>query len=131
MVKRPLQEFNVQTKQIYRTIVEYVGGQGEKERPVIIVAVNESEYVAITLKITKTGVDPEKNRPWDKYKVPVYNWRRAGLMHPSYVECSRVIEIDGDALVEYVGEAHQSDFKRIINEFKRFARDSNKASIGK
>ncbi len=123
MARYRLKEFNVKEKQIYRTIVEFVDGQGEKERPVIIVAVDEDIFIAISLKITKTGVDPKKRRLWDRYKVPVLNWRKAGLTHPSFVECSRIIRIDANALVEYIGEMHEYDFQRVYDEFEGYLQE--------
>lgn len=128
MAKLPLKKFNVRSGQIYRTLVEYVDQQGRKERPVIIVTVDEEEFLALSLKITKTGIDSQKNRSWDKYKTHLLNWRRAGLTHPSYVECSHVVEIESDTLVEYLGEMHQLDFERVISEFNRYIEESSKAS---
>lgn len=119
--KFKLKEQGSELGDVFRTVVIYRDNDGQKERPVIVVEKYEDEYIAVSLKVTKTEIT---GKPWDGYKVPILNWRRAGLTDPSYVECDSLVLLRGDTIVEYMGQMHLTDFERVKRRYLEYLQDN-------
>lgn len=83
-----------------------------EERPVVIVRADNTAGLYVVVQITS---EPPKEPPstYDQYKLPIFNWRQAGLVKPSYAKLNRIERFTKDELLEYYGRMNRMDLTRI------------------
>jgi len=76
--------------EIYWLNVGYQDSPTEsKIRPVVIIGIEDDELLLLVATTSVPSKDPPKH--FDKYKIPILNWRKAGLLKPSWVQGLRLI----------------------------------------
>lgn len=106
----------IQTGDIYVVHYEYQEDPTRfKIRPgLVILTETTSETLISVLQIT--GVPPsEPPKYFDRYKVPIVNWRSSGLKKQSWVRTHMIQTVDNFALGKYVGSLGHHDLESIIN----------------
>ena len=85
-----------------------------KIRPVIIVGNKDNNLLILVSTTTKSPDYPPKY--YDKFKIPILNWHKAGFIEPSWALGFRLIELSVEELKslvtpeDYIGIMHKSDF---------------------
>lgn|SRR5699024_28418 len=94
-----------------------------KNRPVLLL--QELENSSLLLISTTTT---KRNNPlewYDKYKIPIHNWRKTGLREASWCQGRKLIvmpRVEVESLIDandYIGRIHPEDFNFIIEEIER------------
>jgi mRNA interferase MazF len=110
--------------EIYWLEVGYQDNPSEsKTRPAIIVDIDDDELLIL---VAATSVPPH-NTPkyFDRYKIPILNWRKAGLPKPTWAQGFRLLtltKIDMQSAVkeeDYIGRMDEVDFNYLVNELER------------
>lgn len=83
-----------------------------KLRPVIIVG-KENDDLILVATTTQGPEDPPK--PYDQFKFPILNWRKAGLTEPSWCLCLVLIELPKEALQKYIGKMDERDYEILLD----------------
>lgn len=83
-----------------------------KCRPAVIVG-KENENLILVATTSQNPEDPPK--PYDQFKFPILNWRKAGLTEPSWCLCLVLIELPKEALQEYIGKMDEGDYERLLD----------------
>lgn len=110
--------------EIYWIGVGYEDSPGEsKVRPAIIVS---EEDDALLILVATTSVPPHDPPNYhDQFKIPILNWRKAGLLKPSWVQGYRLIPLlksDLSRLVssdDFIGKMPELDFNFLTTELER------------
>lgn len=98
-----------------------------KVRPAIIVG---EEDRALLILVATTSVPPnDPPKYFDQFKIPVLNWRKAGLLKPSWVQSLNLIRLTRDQLSnlvkedDFIGRMSELDFNYLIGEIERVHND--------
>lgn len=98
-----------------------------KIRPAIIVG---EEDRALLILVATTSVPPnDPPKYFDQFKIPVLNWRKAGLLKPSWVQSLKLIRLKRDQLSnlvkedDFIGRLSELDFNYLIGEIERLHND--------
>lgn len=100
---------------IYSVKVFYNDNPSQYEtRPVLVVNLEEVLGLYTIAEITRTG---PKTPPtyFDQFKEPIFDWKRAGLISPSYVKTHKIHRVPEDKLLKYCGELESNELVRILN----------------
>src|SRR5699024_69679 len=87
-------------------------------RPVVIYASEDGVYIIASFAtVTGEGIKDSSNK-YDKWKLPIFGWRDAGLDKESYIKVNNIATIDAGELNEqdYIGKLTRSD---LINALKK------------
>ena len=84
-----------------------------KVRPVIIL--EDRSALCLSLKVTSR----EKN---DRFHVKIKQWEYAGLDKPSWVDISKILEIDEKDFKEKIGTLDPEDVFTIMTRMRYFVR---------
>nr|WP_240986842.1 type II toxin-antitoxin system PemK/MazF family toxin [Acididesulfobacillus acetoxydans] len=93
-----------------------------KRRPVIIVAKAENEFLILVATTSVPPHDPPKYH--DRYKIPIVNWRRAGLFEPTWGLGFRLLELSREQLKslvtdkDFMGTIPKTDFNFLIQQIE-------------
>ena len=66
----------------------------------------------------------ENRYNYDKYKIPILNWHKAGLLEPTWALGFRLIELSVEELKslvsyeDFIGIMHKSDFNFLIYQLE-------------
>ena len=82
-----------------------------KRRPCVIMDIDTLEV--LSLKVTT-------HEPRDEYDIPIFKWRDANLLEPSFARVSKVAFIKKNDFLMKNGELELSDFSNITKAFKRY-----------
>ncbi|MEA4900479.1 type II toxin-antitoxin system PemK/MazF family toxin [Desulfitobacterium sp.] len=110
--------------EIYWIEVGYEDSPEEsKVRPAIIVS---EEDGAILILVATTSVPPhDPPKYYDQFKIPILNWRKAGLLKPSWVQGYKLIPLmkaDLCKLVkrdDFIGRMPELDFNFLVTEIEQ------------
>jgi mRNA interferase MazF len=113
---------------IYWIEVGYEGSPEEsKIRPAVIVG---EEFRALLILVATTSVPPnDPPKYFDQFKIPILNWRKAGLLKPSWVLSLNLIRLTKGQLSklvkedDFIGRMSNLDFNYLINEIERLHND--------
>ncbi len=92
-------------------------------RPVLIIDELEDDMLLLISTTTKGRKYPISG--YDRYKIPIQNWRKTGLDRPSWCRGKILIRLhkdEIDSLVkisDYIGRMHPEDFNIIIEELEK------------
>lgn len=98
-----------------------------KIRPAIIVGEKDDNCLILVSTTSIPPNDPPKH--FDQYKIPILNWRRAGLPKPSWGLGFRLIELTIAELKsivkneDFIGRMHELDFNYLVGEIERIHSD--------
>lgn len=93
--------------------VVYSDGSGAKRRPAVVVSdarFHRKLPDLIAAPITSQPRHVEKPGPGD---VPIANWRRAGLRHPSAVRAGKIVAVDKAIIRKKIGRLPVDTMKGI------------------
>jgi mRNA interferase MazF len=79
-----------------------------KRRPCIIMNVDIVE--ALSIKVTR-------HQSRDDYDVPIFKWKEANLLEPSYARVSKIMVFPKEAFIRKFGKIQDSDFKNVSKAF--------------
>ena len=79
-----------------------------KRRPCIIM--NAGIVGALSIKVTK-------HQSRDEFDVPIFKWKEANLLEPSYARVSKIMVFPKKAFIRKFGIIQDSDFKNISKAF--------------
>jgi hypothetical protein len=79
-----------------------------KRRPCIIMSVDILEVLSI--KVTK-------HEPREDYDIPIYKWKDANLLEPSYARVSKIMTFPKKAFIRKFGKIHPTDLENISKAF--------------
>ena len=69
-----------------------------KTRPVIIIiGIENNELLLLVSTTSAPPSDPPKH--YNQFKIPILNWRKAGLLKPSWVQGLRLINLSKDEIL--------------------------------
>lgn len=104
--------------------IRYQDIPGEsKIRPAIIVDLVNNDLLLLVATTSVPPNDPPKY--FDQFKIPILNWRRSGLMKPSWAQGSKLIHLTREqlhALVnveDFIGRMIEHDFNYLVGEIER------------
>jgi len=110
--------------EIYWLNVGYQDSPTEsKIRPVIIIGIEDDELLLLVATTSVPPKDPPKH--FDKYKIPILNWRKAGLLKPSWVQGLRLINLTKTQMQilvnddNYIGCMNEIDFNHLVSELEK------------
>lgn len=94
-----------------------------KNRPVLLLEENQNNV----LLLIATTSQPRKHplRWYDKYKIPIHNWRKSGLTKASWCLGANLIRLprkEVESIItkdDYIGKVHPIDFNFIIDELEK------------
>lgn len=98
-----------------------------KVRPAIIIDKIEDCYFIILSTTTQSPSNPPSY--FDQFKIPILNWRKAGLLEPSWGLGYRLIELtefELESIVknkDRIGKMGKKDLKYLINEIEDIHND--------
>ncbi len=104
--------------------IQYEDIPGEsKIRPAIIIDKIENYYFILISTTTQSPSNPPSY--FDQFKIPILNWRKAGLLKPSWglgyrliklteLELKRVIKDE-----DRIGKIGETDLKYLINKIEK------------
>ena len=79
-----------------------------KVRPCVIMDVDKLEVLSI--KVTT-------HEQRDDYDIPIFKWKEANLIEPSYARVSKSMAIPKESFISKYGMLNDTDFKNIIKAF--------------
>jgi mRNA-degrading endonuclease toxin of MazEF toxin-antitoxin module len=82
-----------------------------KRRPCLIMNVDVIE--ALSIKVTT-------HESRDDYDIPIFKWKDANLLEPSYARVSKIMVFPKSAFIRKFGEINNSDFKNILKAFEEY-----------
>lgn len=82
-----------------------------KRRPCIILDVD-------TLEVLSIKVTTHAQR--DVYDVPIFKWREANLLEPSYARVAKIILLPKDSFMRKCGDLDNKDFNNIMKTFIKY-----------
>ncbi|WP_045576108.1 type II toxin-antitoxin system PemK/MazF family toxin [Desulfosporosinus sp. I2] len=94
-----------------------------KIRPAIIVGLGNKNLLILVATTSVPPNDPPKY--FDQFKIPILNWRRSGLLKPSWVQGLKLIHLTREqlrALVQdedFIGRMVSHDFNYLVGEIER------------
>lgn len=94
-----------------------------KRRPVIVIDETEDEVVILISTTSQGPKEPPKT--YDNYKIPILNWRLAGLKKPSWGLGLRLLSLSKSSLQstverqDYIGNLIVEDFNYLIMEIEK------------
>ncbi|MGI6605498.1 MAG: type II toxin-antitoxin system PemK/MazF family toxin [Peptococcia bacterium] len=89
-----------------------------KIRPCIIIDI-EDELLVLSIKVTT-------HESRDEYDVPIFKWREANLLNPSYARVSKVLLFNKESFIKKCGTLSEMDFENIKRAFVRYYSSSRK-----
>lgn len=93
-------------------------------RSVIIIDELDNDFLLLVSTTTKGRKYPIKG--YDRYKIPVPNWRKSGFHSPSWCRGKYLIKLsksDAYTLVkkdDFIGRLHPDDFNFLIDELEKY-----------
>ncbi len=111
---------SVQIGDVFWHTVTYRSGESET-RPVVIFDICDDEVLAGFATITGSEIK-DLDGTYDKWKVPLFQWKSACLEKPSYVKanCYAYIPISAFETKKYIGRMSQYDFSNVIRTIEEF-----------
>ena len=110
--------------EIYWLKIGYQDNPSElKTSPVIIVNIDDDELLILVAATSIPPHDPPKY--FDRYKIPILNWRRAGLPKPTWAQGLRLLTLTKAEMQsavkkeDYIGCMDEVDFNNLINQLER------------
>lgn len=109
--------------ELYYLDVAYDDPSKVKKRPVMILDEIGKDVLILVSTISVGRNNPPKY--YDRYKVPIYNWRKTGLQKPSWFRVYRLIRLprkEVKSLIkpsDYIGRMHPEDFNNVLREIER------------
>jgi mRNA interferase MazF len=93
-----------------------------KIRPAVIVGEEDRSLLILVATTSVPPNDPPKY--FDQFKIPVLNWRKAGLLKPSWVQGYKLIRLTREDLRNlnkdnFIGRMSELDFNYLIAEIER------------
>lgn len=88
-----------------------------KIRPCIIIDID-------TLEVLSIKVTTHESR--DEYDIPIFKWKEANLIEPSYARVSKSMSIPKESFIKKCGMIADVDFKNISKAFIKY----NKKILG-
>ena len=94
-----------------------------KVRPAIIISEEDGTLLILVATTSVPPHDPPKY--YDQFKIPILNWRKAGLLKPSWVQGYKLIPLmkaDLSKLVKrdgFIGRMPELDFNYLLTEVER------------
>ncbi|MDA8228464.1 MAG: type II toxin-antitoxin system PemK/MazF family toxin [Desulfitobacterium hafniense] len=105
-----------------------------KVRPAIIVS--EEDGALLILVTTKSVPPHDPPKYYDQFKIPILNWRKAGLLKPSWAQGSKLIRLmkeDLSKLVkrdDFIGRMPELDFNFLVAEIERIQNNRWTSCLG-
>ena len=93
-----------------------------KIRPAIIIDKIEDSIFILVSTTSQSPSDPPSY--FDEFKIPIYNWRRIGLLKPSWGLGYRLIELIESELksvikrTDYIGRLSETDLQYLIRQIE-------------
>lgn len=94
-----------------------------KIRPAIIVGLGYNDLLILVATTSVPPYDPPKY--FDQFKIPILNWRRSGLLKPSWVQGLKLIHLTRRQLgtlvqdEDFIGRIIVHDFNYLLGELER------------
>lgn len=98
---------------LYELYFKFEKGQGGKERPVLILVINNEQDIAIGLKVTNTG--PTKKHP---HRIKIKDSPNANLSQNSHIQYD-IYEPYEVVQLHSRGYLSEHDFSRVARKFKK------------
>nr|WP_282433078.1 hypothetical protein [Desulfosporosinus meridiei] len=103
--------------------VNYEDIPGEsKTRPVIIVGKQDDELLIL---VSTTSQAPDKSpKYFDRYKIPIPNWRKSGLAKPSWGLGFKLLKVTREDFKttikdkDFIGKMHEWDLKYLVHQIE-------------
>ncbi|WP_088188311.1 hypothetical protein [Desulfosporosinus sp. FKA] len=98
-----------------------------KKRPAIIMIQEGDKFFILVSTTTVPPHDPPKY--FDQFKIPILNWRKSGLLRPSWGLGYKLIQVTRQELMHQVkredilGVMPQADFDFLLSEIERIHKD--------
>ncbi|MGO0061265.1 type II toxin-antitoxin system PemK/MazF family toxin [Brevibacillus fluminis] len=96
---------------------------GEKAvRPVVIIDMDDGNPVIATFAaITGSSIKDFEDR-YDKWQVPLFSWKQAGLLKESYCKANCVATVEANVFrsANFIGVLHRNDFKSVLKRVEEF-----------
>lgn len=109
---------------LYYFDVAFVDNPSEyKNRPVLLLNEDKNKMLLLVSTTSKPRNHPMKR--YDRYKIPIHNWRRTGLTKASWCQGANLISLpreEVESLItpgDFIGRMHQDDFNFIIEELEK------------
>ncbi|MDD2300084.1 MAG: type II toxin-antitoxin system PemK/MazF family toxin [Fermentimonas sp.] len=109
--------------EIFWLTLEYEDIPNEsKRRPAIIIDKKEDSLFILVSTTSQSPSDPPSY--FDGFKIPIYNWRKIGLLKPSWGLGYRLIELTENELksvikkTDYIGRLSKNDLQYLIRQIE-------------
>jgi len=94
-----------------------------KIRPAIIIDKKDNSIFILVSTTSQSPSDPPSY--FDEFKIPIYNWRKIGLLKPSWGLGYRLIQLTESELnsvikrTDYIGRMSEADLNYLIRQIER------------
>lgn len=102
----------MQPGDLYDLYVPFEDKPGGKYRPALIMTTDGTTAIAVTIKVTSTPPNPRF-----PHRIPIRNWRLAGLNNMSYAQYDYFQQVNMNGTYRRRGALLPSDFTPILNAF--------------
>ncbi|MBU5262082.1 type II toxin-antitoxin system PemK/MazF family toxin [Bacillus atrophaeus] len=106
--------------EIYNAFFHFENGSGGKYRPVLVMDADSGLFIAVAIKVTTSKPKKGYTDPIHKSRLPIKNWKAAGLTKKSYAQCSTFEIFKYVELKRYIGRLTSDDFQDIYNEYLKY-----------
>ena len=113
---------NIEIGNIYWFRV-YYHNTGESEvRPVVVLDITNDNLIIATFATITSSSIKDFNDKYDKWQVPLFHWKFAGLNRASYVKanCVATVNIEEFKTKDYIGKIHHDDFQNVKIRVEEF-----------
>ncbi|KAF2421653.1 type II toxin-antitoxin system PemK/MazF family toxin [Bacillus subtilis] len=106
--------------EIYNAFFQYEDGSGGKYRPVLVMDVDSGLFIAVAIKVTTSKPKEGFTDPIHTSRLPIKDWKAAGLDKESYAQCSTFELFKYVDLKRYRGKLSSDDYEAIYNEYLKY-----------
>jgi hypothetical protein len=90
-------------------------------RPVIVVSIDGDPTIVSFVEATRTSLKTMSGK-YDRWKVPLFFWREAGLPEPSYAKCHKIGQVPPEVFrpSNYIGSLQPSDLRNVMKKVEEY-----------
>ena len=93
---------------------------GSKDRPVIVIRVNDATCAVLSMKVTST-------EPYSEFEIELFDWEKIPLNHKSTADASQVMFIAKEQFRRKIGRLSDDDWENVTDLYGRYLRSIGRA----
>ena len=84
-----------------------------KDRPVIVLRVDENSCAVLSMKVTSTP-------PYSEFEIEIFDWADVPLSHKSTADAASVRYVAKDAFRRKIGRLSDADWENVLQLYESF-----------